>query len=110
LDLFRLEKKPACKTGKQNESNRSDAMTSVNVREAKTNLSKLLQRVATGEEIVISNRGVPVARLVPYSSARGRRKLGFEKGRARIAKNFNVPLPQKILAGFLAAPAKPKKH
>jgi prevent-host-death family protein len=110
LDLLRREKKPACKRGKTTETNRSESMTSINVREAKTNLSKLLQRVATGEEIVIFNRGVPVARLIPYSPARGRRKLGFEKGRARIAKNFDVPLPQEILAGFLVTPAKPKKR
>jgi prevent-host-death family protein len=39
---------------------------SVNIHEAKTNLSRLLARVELGEEIVISNRGVPVARLVPF--------------------------------------------
>jgi prevent-host-death family protein len=59
-------------------------MTSVNVHEAKTKLSRLLQRVAAGEEIVISNRGIPVARLIPFRQVRGPRPLGVDKGRARI--------------------------
>jgi prevent-host-death family protein len=85
-------------------------MTSVNVHEAKTNLSKLLQRVAAGEEIIISNRGVPVARLTPVPQNRGRRQLGLEKGRAQIAEDFDAPLPPDILAGFLGKPAKSKKR
>jgi prevent-host-death family protein len=85
-------------------------MTSVNVHEAKTNLSKLLQRVAAGEEIIISNRGVPVARLTPVSQNRGRRQLGLEKGRAQIADDFDAPLPPDILAGFSGKPVKSKKR
>ena len=85
-------------------------MTSVNVHEAKTNLSKLLQRVAAGEEIIISNRGVPVARLTPVPKNRGRRQLGLEKGRAQIADDFDAALPPGILAGFLGKPVKPKKR
>jgi len=85
-------------------------MTSVNVHEAKTNLSKLLRRVAAGEEIIISNRGVPVARLTPVPQNRGRRQLGLEKGRAQIADDFDAPLPPDILAGFLGKPVKSKKR
>jgi prevent-host-death family protein len=85
-------------------------MTSVNVHEAKTNLSKLLQRVASGEEIIISNRGTPVACLVPFSQPRGPRPLGFDKGRVRIADDFDAPLPPDILAGFLGKRSKPKKR
>lgn len=85
-------------------------MSSVNVHEAKTQLSRLLHRVARGEEITISNRGVPVARLVPLPVKPGRRQLGFEKGHARIADDFDAPLPSDILAGFLTQRPKSKKH
>jgi prevent-host-death family protein len=83
-------------------------MTSVNVYEAKTKLSKLLQRVAAGEEIVISNRGVPVARLIPFPQPHGSRPLGFDKGRAEISDDFDAPLPADILAGFLGRKSRKK--
>jgi prevent-host-death family protein len=76
-------------------------MSSVNVHEAKTQLSRLLQRVAAGEEITISNRGVPVARLIPVQPKSGRRELGFDKGRAWMAEDFDAPLPPEIIAAFL---------
>jgi prevent-host-death family protein len=84
-------------------------MKQVNIHEAKTHLSKLLQRVAAGEEISIANRGVPVARLVPTIQPKGHRKLGIESSRLRIAKDFDAPLPAEVLAGFLGAAAKPQK-
>jgi prevent-host-death family protein len=77
-------------------------MPSVSVLTAKKNLSKLLQRVAAGEEIVISSRGVPVARLVPVSS----RPLGLDKNRVQIADDFDAPLPPDIMDGFLGKPVK----
>ena len=79
-------------------------MISVSVLAAKKNLSKLLQRVAAGEQIVISNRGVPVARLIPVSP----RPLGFDKGRIQIADDFDAPLPPDIMDGFLGKPVKAK--
>jgi prevent-host-death family protein len=81
-------------------------MPSVSVLAAKKHFSKLLQRVAAGEEedIVISNRGVPVARLVPVSP----RPLGLDRGRIRIADDFDAPLPPDIMDGFLGKPLKPK--
>jgi prevent-host-death family protein len=79
-------------------------MPSVNVPAAMKNFSKLLKRVAAGEQIVISDRGVPVARLVPIST----RPLGFDKGRVQIAKDFDAPLPRDIMDGFLGKPVKPK--
>jgi len=77
-------------------------MPKVNVHEAKTQLSNLLQRVAAGEEITIANRAVPVARLVPLEQAGVRRRLGTERDRVRISSNFDEPLPSKLLAGFFA--------
>jgi prevent-host-death family protein len=81
----------------------------VNVHEAKTHFSKLLQRVAGGEEITIAKAGVPVARLVPFSPKQGKRKLGIDEGRIYIANDFDAPLPDDILAGFLGEDEAPKK-
>lgn len=73
----------------------------VNIHEAKTHLSRLLQRVALGEEITISKAGVPIARLVPVRLNKGKRQLGLYKGQFWIADDFDAPLPPDILAGFL---------
>jgi len=75
-------------------------MKTVNVHEAKTHLSRLLQRVAGGEEITIANRGTAVARLVPAERPKGRRLLGVDRGRVKIADDFDAPLPPDVLAGF----------
>jgi prevent-host-death family protein len=72
-----------------------------NIHEAKTNFSKLLQRVALGEEVIIAKAGVPVAKLVPVYPEQGKRPLGFLKGEIWMADDFNGPLPPDILAGFL---------
>ena len=84
-------------------------MKKVNVHEAKTQLSKLLQRVAGGEEITIANRGVPVARLVPATQPSATRQLGVESGRLKIGEDFDAPLPAHVLAGFLGKKQKAKK-
>jgi prevent-host-death family protein len=63
--------------------------TSVNVHEAKTHLSKLLERVESGEEIVIARAGRPVARLVPYRPLSGLRPLGIWRGKVRIGPEFD---------------------
>jgi prevent-host-death family protein len=75
-------------------------MKTVNVHEAKTHLSRLLARVARGEEILIARAGKPVARLVPVGPAPGQRALGIDRGRAAIAEDFDAPLPEDILAAF----------
>lgn len=73
--------------------------TTLNVHEAKTHLSKLLQRVEAGEEIVIARAGRPVARLIPFAK-RGKRILGRDAGVAFIAADFDAPLPDEVLADF----------
>lgn len=72
----------------------------MNIHEAKTQFSKLLKRVAQGEEILIANRGVPVARLMPIPSKSARRELGRYQGKILIAKDFDAPLPEEWLAVF----------
>lgn len=65
----------------------------INVHEAKTNLSKLLERVERGEEIVIARAGRPVARLCPLPARRRKRRLGRFAGQIRIADDFDVLPP-----------------
>jgi prevent-host-death family protein len=72
----------------------------VNIHEAKTHFSRLLQRVASGEEVTIARAGVPVARLVPIESKKRTRPLGFAQGQVWVADDFDAPLPGDLLAEF----------
>ncbi len=69
----------------------------INVHEAKTRLSELLDRVKAGEEIVLAKYGKPFAKLVPYQ-APGKRTLGFVAG--QVPKSFFEPLPEEELAAW----------
>jgi prevent-host-death family protein len=71
----------------------------VNIHEAKTHLSRLLNRVASGEEIVISRAGKPIARLVPIG-ATVTRQLGRDQGVFTVPSDFDHPLPEDVLADF----------
>lgn len=76
-------------------------MTTVNVHEAKTHLSRLLARVARGDEVIIARGGKPVARLVPVQKVkRMDQLLGVDKGRLWIAEDFDTALPEEVLAAF----------
>jgi prevent-host-death family protein len=72
----------------------------VNLYEAKTHLSELVERAARGEEVVIAKAGQPKARLVPLSRPKQPRKPGAWKGRVVIANDFDAPLPDDVLAAF----------
>jgi prevent-host-death family protein len=73
----------------------------VNIHEAKTHLSRLLQRVANGEEVTIARAGVPVARLVPVAPVKKKiRPLGMDRGRVWVADDFDAPLPDDLLKAF----------
>lgn len=69
-------------------------MTQVNIHEAKTTLSRLLERVMNGEEIVIAKAGRPIARLVPITRAPRRRQPGSAAGQIVISPDFDDPLPE----------------
>jgi prevent-host-death family protein len=71
----------------------------VGVHEAKTSLSRLLRRVALGEEITIRNGGRPVARLVPVAAS-GERRFGQDRGRFEVPDDFDEPLPDEVLSAF----------
>ena len=86
-------------------------MKEFNTHEAKTHLSRLLKRVQAGEEIVIANRGVPVAKLIPAKKRDAKSLMGSEAGRVIVAEDFDAPLPPEILAGFMgeSLPVKKKR-
>ena len=73
-------------------------VASVNIHEAKTHLSRLLERVLRGEEIVIAKAGKPIARLV--AADRPARRLGMDAGRVIVASDFDAPLPDDVLTTF----------
>ncbi len=75
-------------------------LETVNVHEAKTHLSRLLERVERGEEIVIARAGKPVARLVAVEPPLGRRPIGRDRGRVWTSPDFDEPLPWQVFPGF----------
>ena len=68
----------------------------MNIHQAKTQLSRLLQRVAMGEEIIIAKAGTPVAKLVPIKSNKRKFKFGSAKGEFVVPDDFDEPLPKEI--------------
>lgn len=72
----------------------------VSLYQAKTQLSRLVDRAAQGEEIVISKSGRPRARLVPLEDTRALRVPGKGKGKWRVGKNFDAPLPDRVIGDF----------
>jgi prevent-host-death family protein len=71
----------------------------VNVHDAKTHLSRLLERVETGEEIVLARAGRPVARLVPFRARREPRLPGSWRGLVHLARDFDAT-PDEVIADF----------
>jgi len=70
------------------------------VHEAKTHLSRLIEEVETGEEVVVAKAGKPVARLCPIAAKGRHRKLGLLNNRFKIPDDFNAPLPDDVLDSF----------
>jgi len=76
-------------------------MTKLNIHDAKTHLSKYLERVAKGETILLCKRNVPVAEIRPLQQARTmRRPIGLAKNKIKISRSFFRPLPKEILDAF----------
>ena len=74
-------------------------MRIVNMQEAKTHFSKLVDAVLHGSDILITRAGKPVAKLSPITK-KPRRRFGVLKGKIKIAKDFDAPLPDEYLADF----------
>ena len=75
-------------------------MKQVNIHEAKTGLSKLVERAEAGEDVVIDRAGRPVAKLVALTKARAPRRLGLLDGKFKIPDDFNKALPASVLRAF----------
>src|SRR5262245_59464771 len=75
-------------------------MSIMDIRQAKTQFSRLVDLADSGEEIIITKCGKPVARLVPYATKGAVRRPGTMRGKIRIKKSFDVPLPNELLDSF----------
>ena len=71
----------------------------INIYDAKTQLSKLVERAEAGEEIIIARGGRPAAKLVPFRSKGVKRKPGRMRGRIRLGRDFDSPLPPGLFEG-----------
>jgi prevent-host-death family protein len=79
---------------------RNPTVDTVNLYEAKTKLSQLVERAAAGEEIVIAKAGRPLARLVPLARRTTPRPLGLYAGQVKVGPHFEDPLPESFLRAF----------
>jgi prevent-host-death family protein len=75
-------------------------LKTVNIHDAKTNFSRLIKLVESGDEVVIARGGRPIARLVPYAAQARRRTLGADSQTVRIADDFDAPLPDDLMDDF----------
>ncbi len=73
-------------------------MKTFTIHEAKTNLSKLIEKACEGEEVVIARGPEPVVRLVPINDVKGRRQPGALRGKLRVGREFFEPLPDEEMA------------
>jgi len=84
-------------------------MRKVNIHEAKTHLSRLVEEAAGGKEVIIAKAGKPMARLVPASPAIKRRKLGPLAGKFKVPADFDTPLPDEMIDEFEGSGSAPPR-
>jgi prevent-host-death family protein len=73
----------------------------INIHDAKTNFSKLVDKAEAGEEIIIARRGKPIAKLIGLGPVKNRREPGSAKGDSIfVAEDFDAPLPEDLLRDF----------
>jgi prevent-host-death family protein len=75
-------------------------VTIINIYEAKTTLSKLVERAAAGEDVIIARGGKPVARLTRLAAPKRRIRFGILKGKIKVPEDFDAPLPEHVRAAF----------
>jgi antitoxin (DNA-binding transcriptional repressor) of toxin-antitoxin stability system len=75
-------------------------MTTINIYQAKTQLSKLVEQAASGTDVIIARGGKPVARLTRLQAPQRKIRFGLLKGKVKVAKDFDAPLPHDVLAQF----------
>ena len=77
-------------------------MTTINIYEAKTQLSRLVEQAAAGKDVIIARGGKPIARLTRLQPPRREIRFGILKGKIKVASDFDAPLPPHVLAQFEA--------
>jgi prevent-host-death family protein len=77
-------------------------MTTINIYEAKTQLSRLVEQAAAGKDVIIARGGKPIARLTRLQPPRREIRFGILKGKIKVASDFDAPLPAQVLAQFEA--------
>ncbi len=75
-------------------------MEAFNIYDAKTRLSQLVDKAAAGEDVVVSRHGKPLVRITRLEPQQRQVKFGLLKGKLRIGKDFDAPLPDEVVAGF----------
>ncbi len=75
-------------------------METVNIYEAKTRLSQLVDKAASGEDVVVCRNGKPLVRITRLEVPKRRIKFGVLKGKVKVAPDFDAPLPEEVLALF----------
>jgi prevent-host-death family protein len=75
-------------------------METVNIYDAKTRLSQLVDKAAGGEDVVVSRNGKPLVRITQLADTQSVVRFGLLKGKVKVAADFNAPLPAEVLAGF----------
>ncbi len=75
-------------------------METVNIYEAKTRLSQLVDKAASGEDVVVSRNGKPLVRITRLATPKRSIKFGVLKGKVKVAPDFDAPLPGEILRAF----------
>ena len=84
-------------------------MDTVNIYDAKTRFSQLVDKAAAGEDVIVSRNGKPLVRITRLDEPARRIKYGVLKGKIKVAKDFDAPLPANVLADF-AATARVLQH
>lgn len=82
-------------------------MLTINIHEAKTHLSRFIEKAAAGEEIIIAKAGKPIAKLVPLHDAPCARSLGIFQGKLNVPEDFDTALPEEALLQFQNADIEP---
>lgn len=75
-------------------------METVNIYEAKTRLSQLVDKAAAGEDVVVSRHGKPLVRITRLEEPKRRVRFGFLAGQIQVPEDFDAPLPDDVMAAF----------
>jgi prevent-host-death family protein len=82
-------------------------MLTINIHQAKIHFSRLIEKAAAGEEIIIAKAGRPIAKLVPLHGAPSVRSLGIFQGKLNVPEDFDASLPEEMVLQFQSGTIEP---